>query len=427
MKERALLIVVKEYDDESGWALEDMALELEELADTASAEPVDTIPCMLKQITPNLYIGKGKAEELKALASEYDVQTVIFNVDLSGTQQRNLEEVLDKKVIDRTQLILDIFARHAKSMEGKTQVELAQLEYLLPRLVGSDPWLSRLGAGIGTRGPGEQKLETDRRCVRARIDKLKEQLARLSLHRQVARKKRKENDIPVVAIVGYTNAGKSTLLNTLTFAGQKVQNSLFTTLDPLSRNLSLLNKEQIIISDTVGFLYNLPHHLIQAFHGTLEEAIEADLLLHVLDASHHKSEQLYLAVLDVLKQLELEDKKTITVLNKIDLVPDQQYLDNLLSTYADSVAISALTSKNIDKLLEKITQVFSARMVKLDLTLAQGRMDLVNMIYKMGKVEQIKYLNKSVEIKLVTTKVLADKLLLDKKMGITVRISNKNN
>ncbi|MFA5410917.1 MAG: GTPase HflX [Candidatus Omnitrophota bacterium] len=303
--ERALLVTIKLDSEKDNWQLEDSAVELEELAVTSGAEVVDNITCIREKPTPNFFIGRGKAEEIALLSHELGADTVIFSHDLSGTQQRNLEEIINKKTIDRTQLILDIFARHARTPEGKMQVELAQLQYLMPRLIGKGVILSRLGGGIGTSGPGEQKLEVDRRRIRKKIDKLKNDLGHMSLHRRTMRKQRKEKALPTVALVGYTNAGKSTLLNALTGAGQVVADSLFTTLDPLSKNLHLPNGENIIISDTVGFLNNLPHHLIEAFKATLEEAAQADLLVHVLDVSNPLLEEHNKAVFRVLEELEV--------------------------------------------------------------------------------------------------------------------------
>ncbi|MGB4521322.1 MAG: GTPase HflX, partial [Candidatus Omnitrophota bacterium] len=376
--ERTLLVTIKLDSEKDSWYLEDHALELEELSVTAGAEVVDNITCVRDKPTPNLFIGKGKAEEIGLLCQEENIDTVIFSYDLSGTQQRNLEEVIGKKTIDRTQLILDIFARHAKTPEGKTQVELAQLQYLLPRLSGKGVMLSRLGGGIGTRGPGEQKLEVDRRRIRKRIDRLKNDLKHHSLHRQILRKKRKENAIPTVALVGYTNSCKSTLLNTLTNAGQVVADSLFTTLDPLSKNLKLPNGENIIISDTVGFLHNLPHHLIEAFKATLEEVAEADLLIHVLDASQARVHELSKSVVSVLKELGVEEKPTIIALNKIDLIGDSSWLFKLREDFQNSIPISAKLNQNIDALLSRIQENFQDKMVSIEIIIPHSRMDLVD-------------------------------------------------
>jgi len=388
-----------------------VAEELEELTHTCGAEAVDNITCICDKPTPNLFIGKGKTQELALISEEEGADTVILSHDLSGTQQRNLEEVIGKKTIDRTQLILDIFARHAKSPEGKTQVELAQLQYLMPRLVGKGVMLSRLGGGIGTRGPGEQKLEVDRRRISKRIDKLKDDLRRLRQHRLTMRKRRKENAIPTVALIGYTNAGKSTLLNALTFAGQIVSDSLFTTLDPLHKSFVLPNGEHIVISDTVGFLHNLPHHLIEAFKATLEEVVEADLLIHVLDVNHPRVYEHNQAVFGVLKELQADKKPMITALNKIDLLEDKTWLEQLKKDFHNSLTISAKLRQNLDSLLEKIQENFVSRMTHLELLIPHSRMDLVDLCYREGKVEEIKYLQKGIKIRLNLPRVLSQKLL----------------
>lgn len=390
-----------------------MAAELEELTHTSLAEVVDNITCVCDKPTPNFLIGRGKTEEIALLSQEEGADTVIFSHDLSGTQQRNLEEVIGKKTIDRTQLILDIFARHARSPEGKTQVELAQLQYLTPRLVGKGVMLSRLGGGIGTRGPGEQKLEVDRRRISKRIDKLKDDLKHLKAHRLTIRKKRKENAIPIVALIGYTNAGKSTLLNALTCAGQIVSDSLFTTLDPLHKSFILPNGEHIVISDTVGFLHNLPHHLIEAFKATLEEVVEADLLIHVLDISHPRVYEHNQAVFNVLKELQADKKFIITGLNKVDLLEDKMWLGKLKADFPNSVTISAKFRQNLDSLVEKIQENFASRMTRLELLIPHSRMDLVDLCYREGKVEEIKYLQKGVKVRLSLSRVLSQKLLHD--------------
>lgn len=414
--ERTLLVSVKLKSDKDSWRLSDINEELEELVVTCRAEIVDRVTYMCERTTPNLFIGSGKAEELSYLCDEKQIDTIIFSVDLSGTQQRNLEEVLGKKTIDRTQLILDIFARHAKSPEGKMQVELAQLEYLLPRLVGKGIILSRLGGGIGTRGPGEQKLEVDRRRIRKRIEKLVSDLKNVRQHRQVMCKKRKENKIPVVSLVGYTNAGKSTLLNALTNAAQTVRDSLFTTLDPLSKGLKLPNGENIVLTDTVGFLHNLPHHLIESFQATLEEIREADLLINVLDVSHPLAAEHNKAVKEVLEKLKAEEKPVITALNKIDLVNDKTWLGHIKEDFVNCIEVSAKLRINLDGLLLKVQEAFRKDMAEIETLLPYTRMDLVGLFHKEGKVKDIKYLQKGIKIHANIPLILYHKLIDDKEI-----------
>ncbi len=414
--EKALLVTIKLRQEKDSWQTEEAVKELEELVSACGAQSLENIIVFCDKPTPNFLIGRGKVEELGLLAQELGVDTIILSHDLSGTQQRNLEEAWGKKVIDRTQLILDIFARRAKSPEGKMQVELAQLEYLMPRLVGKGIILSRQGGGLGTSGPGEKKLEIDRRRIRQRIDKLKDDLKGVAAHRLLIRKKRRDDDIPLVALVGYTNAGKSTLLNALTQAGQVVSGSLFTTLDPLARNLKLPNGEQIVISDTVGFLRNLPHNLIEAFKATLEEVTDADLLIHVLDASSTQVYERHKAVLEVLKELRAEGKPMITALNKVDLLDDRIWLGNLAKDFINSVSISAKLNQNLDILLQAIQENFPDRMADLDILIPHQRMDLVDLFYRQGKVVKIKYLQKGIKIKLSIPKILYQKLLHDKEI-----------
>ncbi len=412
--ERVVLVTIKSDHERGSWRLEDAASELEELASACHVEIIDNIISLIDKPRPNLFIGKGKAEEIALFCQAENIDSVIFSHDLSGTHQRNLEEIIGRKTIDRTQLILDIFSRRARTPEGKMQVELAQLQYLMPRLVGKGIILSRLGGGIGTRGPGEQKLEVDRRRIRKRIDGLKEDLRRVSLHRQTLRKKRKENAIPSVALVGYTTGGKSTLLNTLTSAGQVVTGKLFTTLDPLSRNLKLPNGENIVISDTVGFLHALPHHLVEAFKATLEEVVEADLLIHVLDISHPLVHEHHGAVVQVLKELNAEEKNIITALNKIDLMEDKIWLAKLKEDFVNPVAISAKFGQNLEALLKEIQNNFASKMVLVETTIPHSRMDVMDLFYREGKVERVEYLQQGIKVKVNLPKLLYHNLLHNK-------------
>ncbi len=416
--EKTLLVSIKLYDEREAWSIENTAGELEELTSTCGVQIVDNVFCLIDKPTANLFIGKGKVNEIALICRQEDIDMVIFSHDLSGTQQRNLEDVIGKKIIDRTQLILDIFAQHAKSPEGKVQVELAQLQYLLPRLTGKGIMLSRLGGGVGSRGPGEQKLEVDRRRIRKRIDRLKSDLEHLISHRKIQRNKRKENKIPLVALVGYTNAGKSTLLNALTDAGQVVKDSLFTTLDSVSKSLRLPNGENIVVSDTVGFLHNLPHNLIEAFKATLEEVQDVDLLIHVLDVSHPQVYDHNKAVSEVLKELGVDDKPKIIALNKIDLLEDKVWLAKLKEDFNNSVFISAKFKINIEDLLKEIQNNFKDRMEYIEIEIPSNRMDLVDLFYREGKIKEIKYFSKNIEIKLNLPKTISYKIFKDNEIKI---------
>ncbi|MFC1594195.1 GTPase HflX [Candidatus Omnitrophota bacterium] len=409
--EKALLVGIQFQDKKFRKPQsEDSLQEIAELAKASGAVVVEQMECQRNLPTAALLLGRGKAEEIADVAHDVEADVVIFDDNLSSTQQRNLEELIQRKTIDRTQLILDIFSLHAKSMEGKIQVELAQLEYMLPRLAGKGIVLSRLGGGIGTRGPGEQKLEVDRRRIQKRITKLKKDLADFSRHRENIRKKRKDKSIPCVSLVGYTNAGKTTLLNTLCNSQQVVRNSLFTTLDSLSRTISLENKQKIVISDTVGFLSRLPHHLIEAFKATLEEVVESDLLLHVLDVSHVKCYDHSAAVYEVLEQLNAHEKPLITVLNKIDMLADKEWIQRLKKDFPEAVAISALTKENISELLERIEEKLSSMIVISELFIPINRMDLIDRIYQEGEVYSIEYTAEGAHIQASLPVALAKKL-----------------
>ncbi len=353
---------------------EETIAELERLADTAGAETVGYMIQNKSQIEKATYIGEGKIEELKYACGELEANLVIFDDELSPMQIRNLEDRLNVRVIDRSMLILDIFARHAVTGEGKIQVELAQLKYLLPRLTGMGSKLSRLGGGVGTRGPGETKLETDRRHIYRRIDHLKEELSEVKKHRELLRSRRKKENRYMVAIVGYTNAGKSTLLNQLTGADVLAQDKLFATLDPTIRGLTLSDKREVMLVDTVGFIRKLPHHLIEAFKSTLEEAVYADLLMIVADGADSEVDMHLEIVSRLLSDIGAADKPKMVVFNKSDLIPEDKNL-TVLSGGAPFVEISAKEGTGIDKLLATLEDLVPGKKKKITLLIpyAQGQ------------------------------------------------------
>jgi GTP-binding protein HflX len=351
--ERAILVGVQ-LPDTSDWQAKESISELEQLAKTAGAEVLDKSIQKRKVPEAATLMGKGKVEEIALRTRELNATTVIVDAELSPSQQRKLEDAFGLKVIDRTALILDIFAQRAQTKEGKLQVELAQLKYSLPRLVGSGTSMSRLGGGIGTRGPGETKLETDRRRINTRIAYLEGEVEQIKKHRGMQRKSRHKRGAVQVAIMGYTNAGKSTLLNTLTKSTVLAENKLFATLDPVTRKLHLPGGHQVLLTDTVGFIQRLPTQLVAAFRATLEEVTDADVLLHVLDASHPNVEEHYKAVIEILEALEAVDKPMITALNKVDAVTDQEALARLREMVELPVEISALTGEGLRDLLATI-------------------------------------------------------------------------
>lgn len=360
IEERVILIGVQTGEDEDVAASLD---ELEELARTAGAVTVGKVIQNREAVHPGTYIGKGKIEEVAALMRAVDANGVICDDELSPAQMNNLERELDCKVMDRTLLILDIFADRAVTSEGKIQVELAQLRYRAARLVGLRESLSRLGGGIGTRGPGEKKLETDRRLIRNRISALKAELAQVEKHRDLIRGKRARGSLKTAAIVGYTNAGKSTLLNKLTGAGILAEDKLFATLDPTTRVLELKDGQQILLTDTVGFIRKLPHHLVEAFKSTLEEAKYADYIIHVVDASNPQAEVQMHIVYETLRELGATGKKTITLLNKQDRVPELQIRD-LRADYV--IKCSARTGEGLDELKDTLGKILAEGQVYLE-------------------------------------------------------------
>jgi len=360
-KERAILVGVGIKGEHRNWSIEGSLDELGQLARTAGAEVVGRMVQNLEKPSHSHYLGSGKMEELLALKDTLNYDTAIFNDELRPTQQENLETALEVKVIDRTALILDIFARSARTAEGKLQVELAQHEYMLPRLAGQWSHLERLGGGIGTRGPGESQIETDRRLIRNRITYIKKQIEAVRKHRELYRRKREQSGTPLVALVGYTNAGKSTLLNTLCKAGVLAENKLFSTLDPVTKRLHLPGGRNILVTDTVGFIHKLPPLIVAAFHATLEELDEADLLLHVVDITSPDAINQSQTVEKILNQLKLGEKPRITVINKMDQlvenIEEAQNISLLIKSPPEATVItSALKNWNLDKLLEKISE-----------------------------------------------------------------------
>jgi GTP-binding protein HflX len=387
--EKALsVIIITDRIKQDNWSADDIANEFDQLIRSARVGTKGKMVCNLKVISPAHLLGKGKVEEIHRLADELDIDAIVFSENLSGTQQKNIEDVINIKTIDRTQLILDIFAKHARSREGKIQVELAQLEYLLPRLMGKGVLLSRLGGGIGTRGPGEQKLEVDRRRIRARIGKLQKDLTAVTKQRSMRRKKRERFSALTIAIIGYTNAGKSTLLNKLTGSDILVDNMLFSTLDPTIRKYTLPNNQSVLFIDTVGFIYKLPHNLIEAFKATLEEAVEADILLHVLDVSHPKVKEHCDATYRVLEELNVKEKPIITVLNKADKIIDESLKKRLHKEFRDGIPISALYKDNMGELINKIMLYLGGLTTTIKVNIPIEKMKLVHFIYNHGKVRK---------------------------------------
>ncbi len=363
--------------------------ELEELVDTAGAMTVDKIIQNRENIHPGTYLGKGKLDEVKERLWELNATGVVCDDELSPAQLRNLEDVLDTKVMDRTMVILDIFAARASTSEGKIQVELAQLKYRAARLVGLRNSLSRLGGGIGTRGPGEKKLEMDRRLIHERIGQLKSELAEVRRHREVQRKQRERAHTPVAAIVGYTNAGKSTLLNRLTGAGILAEDKLFATLDPTTRVLDLESGQKILLTDTVGFIRKLPHHLVEAFKSTLEEAKYSDIILHVADSSNPQMDMQMHVVYETLRELGVSGKTVVTVFNKMDQVREEQFPRDLHSDY--QVRISAKTGQGLSDLLNTLELILRNQNIYLERVFSYQEAGKIQQIRRYGELLEEEY------------------------------------
>ena len=388
-KERAILVGVALNNRNE---LEEELEELAALADTAGAEVIGVLTQTRKEIDPAYFIGQGKAEELARMCAELGADLVIFNHDLTPAQARNLEKLLNTRVVDRTELILDIFAKRARTKQAMLQVELAQLQYQLPRLRRMWQHLSRLGGGIGTRGPGETQLEVDQRRAKKRIADLQRQLQEIQRQTSTRVQSRKERELFTIALVGYTNVGKSTLMNALTKANVFVEDRLFATLDATTRVLFLPDGHKVLLTDTIGFIRKLPPHLIASFHATLEEVRTADLLLHVVDVSHPAMDEHIKVVEETLQEIGAGDKPTILVLNKADKLPPDWDKEALLRRYPNAVLVSALTGEGLDTLLSRIQDEFRRmRVVAVHARLALWAQNLIAFVYRNGVVREIAY------------------------------------
>lgn len=391
--EKVILLGVDVGDD-----TKESMKELAELVDTAGATVLESIIQSRERMHPGTYIGKGKIEEVKDRVIELGATGVVCDDELTPAQLRNLEDLLDTKVMDRTMVILDIFAKRATTSEGKIQVELAQLKFSEARLVGLRSSLSRLGGGIGTRGPGEKKLEMDRRLIHERISQLKAELKKVENHRELIRKSRDENLAFNVAIVGYTNAGKSTLLNKLTDANILAEDKLFATLDPTTRKLKLGSGQEILVTDTVGFIRKLPHHLIEAFKSTLEEAKYANLLIHMVDASNEEASSQMLVVYDTLRSLDVVDKDIITVFNKTDLMEENMELPR--DFHADKVLkMSAKTGEGIEDLKKTVEDILQKQRVYLEHVFPYKDAGKIAIVRKFGEILSEEYIDEGISIK----------------------------
>lgn len=404
IEERVILVGVQIGDEDTQQSLD----ELEELADTAGAITAGKIIQSREAVHPGTYIGKGKIEEVRSLMLAVDATGIICDDELSPAQMNNLEHELECKVMDRTLLILDIFAKHATTSEGKIQVELAQLRYRSARLVGLRASLSRLGGGIGTRGPGEKKLETDRRLIRKRITALKEELSQVERHRELLRTGRSRGNLKTAAIVGYTNAGKSTLLNALTGSQVLSQDKLFATLDPTTRSLTLEDGQQLLLTDTVGFIRKLPHNLVEAFKSTLEEAEYADYIIHVADVSNPQVELQMHVVYDTLRELGADGKKTITVFNKQDVAGDVTVRD-LRADY--TVKTSAKTGEGLQELQELLGKLISEELLYVERVFPYQEAGKIQLIRENGQLLSEEYTENGIHVKARVPKEIYHKVI----------------
>ena len=399
--ERVILVAISERDgDDTVASLEELA----ELAATAGAEVVGTVIQNLEHMNPGTYVGSGKLEEIRDMIWEKEATGIICDDELSPIQMKNMEQVLDSKVMDRTLLILDIFAARARTSEGKIQVELAQLKYRASRLAGFGRSMSRLGGGIGTRGPGEKKLEIDRRLIGHRTAQLNRELKEVVRHRELTRSQRMKSHTKVAAIVGYTNAGKSTLLNTLTNAGVLEEDQLFATLDPTTRVLELENHQNLMLTDTVGFIRKLPHHLIDAFKSTLEEAKYADLILHVVDASNPQMDEQMYVVYETLQRLEAMDKPVVTAFNKMDRIGESLTVRDFKADRI--VQVSAKTGEGLEALLQAIEEILREQKIYIERVYSYQESGKIQLIRKYGELLEEEYKEDGIHVSAYVPKEL---------------------
>ena len=405
--ERALLVALIKGNVDSDIVKEHLD-ELEELASTAGAETVRKIVQAKYSADPAFYIGKGKAGELIDVVEKDQIDVMIFDDDLSPTQVRNLERTLNRKIIDRSGLILDIFASRAKTREAKTQVELAQLQYLLPRLTRAWTHLSKQYGGIGTKGPGETQIETDRRIIRNRISHLKENLKRIESQRNIQTRGREE--FTRICLVGYTNAGKSTLFNRLTDSGVLAEDKLFATLDSTTRAINFNKNSKILLSDTVGFIRKLPAHLVASFKSTLNEVRDADVILHVVDISHHYFEDHIKVVDETLKDLSSDKKTIIRIFNKVDILKDRQKISYVMNSYKNGLIISAEKGINIPALVDKLIKISETSFVEENIALSLEDSKTAAKIHSLAEVLDTKYDDSKIHIKYKTNRHNSDKI-----------------
>lgn len=404
-KERVILVGVSEQDGDD---TKDSLEELKELAATAGAVTEGMVIQNRERIHPGTYVGTGKVSEIKEMLATTGATGIVCDDELSPAQMKNLEDLLDTKVMDRTLVILDIFAAHASTSEGKIQVELAQLRYSMTLLAGFGRSMSRLGGGIGTRGPGEKKLEMDKRIIRTRISQLKRELAEVKKHREVARGQRMRNHVPVAAIVGYTNAGKSTLLNHLTHAGVLEEDKLFATLDPTTRQLELPGKQQILLTDTVGFIRKLPHHLIEAFKSTLEEAKYADFIIHVVDASNPQADKQMYIVYNTLQELDIRDKKIVTLFNKMDRPEADRELRDFRADH--TARISARNDRDLETVKELLAQVLRENKTYMEHVFSYEDAGKIQVIRRQGELLSEEYTPEGIFVKAYIPAEVYDRL-----------------